>query len=80
MIWRATDISEQAPCLDEDWLSPREREVTRCIALEMGTAEVARALSISEATVKTHLSRIYRKVGVRSRRELAGYALRVGIL
>ena len=77
---RAMDISEQAPCLDQDCLSPREREVTRCVAFGMRNAEVARTLSISEETVKVHLYKIFRKVGVRSRRELAGYALRVGIV
>jgi DNA-binding CsgD family transcriptional regulator len=79
-VSRPIDISEQAPCLVEDVLSPREREVVRCVAGGMTNAEAARALSISIKTVKAHLANIFAKAGVRSRRELVGYALRVGII
>lgn len=60
-------------------LSSREEEVVRCVALGMRNSEVARQLSISEETVKTHLNRIFRKLGVRDRVELVLYATRVGI-
>jgi len=76
----SVDISEQAPCLIEDGLSPREREVVRCIATGMTTAETCRALSIRAKTVTVHLSHIFAKTGVRSRRELVSYALRVGLV
>jgi DNA-binding CsgD family transcriptional regulator len=79
-VSRPLDISEQAPCLVEDVLSPREREVVRCVAGGMTNREAARALSISMKTVKAHLANIFAKVGVHSRRELVGYALRVGII
>jgi DNA-binding NarL/FixJ family response regulator len=57
-------------------LSPREEEVVRYVALGLRNAEVAQKLSISEETVKTHLNRIFRKVGVRDRVELVLYASR----
>jgi DNA-binding NarL/FixJ family response regulator len=57
-------------------LSPREEDVVRCIALGLRNAEIARALAISEETVKTHLNRIFRKLGMRDRMELALYARR----
>jgi DNA-binding NarL/FixJ family response regulator len=57
-------------------LSPREEDVVRYVALGLRNAEVAARLSISEETVKTHLNRIFRKVGVRDRMELALYATR----
>jgi DNA-binding NarL/FixJ family response regulator len=60
-------------------LSPREEQVVRYIALGLRNAEVARELSISEDTVKTHLGRIFRKLGVRDRVELALYATRAGV-
>lgn len=60
-------------------LSAREEEVVRCVALGLRNAEVAQQLSISEETVKTHLNRIFRKLGVRDRVELVLYAARVGI-
>jgi len=57
-------------------LSPREEEVVECIALGLRNAEVARSLAISEETVKTHLNKIFRKLGVRDRVELALQASR----
>ena len=61
-------------------LSRREEQVVRYIAMGLRNAEVARELSISEETVKTHLNRIFRKLGVRDRLELALYAARAGIV
>jgi DNA-binding CsgD family transcriptional regulator len=60
-------------------LSPREEDVVRCVAAGLRNAEVAQALSISEETVKTHLNRIFRKLGVRDRVELVLYAARSGM-
>lgn len=48
-------------------LSPREREILQQLARGLGNREIARALFISEATVKTHLGRIYGKLGVETR-------------
>lgn len=59
-------------------LSPREADVFRYVAVGLRNAEVAEKLSISEETVKTHLNRIFRKIGVRDRVELALYAARLG--
>jgi two-component system, NarL family, nitrate/nitrite response regulator NarL len=52
-------------------LSDREREVFPLAATGMGNKELAGALSISEATVKVHLTRIFQKLGLRGRGELA---------
>jgi DNA-binding CsgD family transcriptional regulator len=52
-------------------LTHREIEVARLVAGGASNAEVARALSISEGTVKTHLVRVFAKLGVRSRTQLA---------
>ena len=59
-------------------LSPREEEVVRYVALGLRNAEVAKELSISEQTVKTHLNSIFRKLGVRDRLELVLHAQRAG--
>lgn len=48
-------------------LSEREREILGQLAHGLGNREIARALFISEATVKTHLGRIYGKLGVETR-------------
>ena len=60
-------------------LSPREEQVVRYIAQGLRNAEVAKELGISEDTVKTHLNRVFRKLGVRDRLELALYAERAGL-
>ena len=52
-------------------LSAREREVFRYAAAGLGNKEVANKLSISEATVKVHLTHIFQKLGLRGRGELA---------
>ncbi len=59
-------------------LSPREEEVVRYVAQGLRNAEIATRLAISEETVKTHLNRIFRKLGVRDRVGLALYASRIG--
>lgn len=61
-------------------LSSREEDVVRCVALGLRNAEIAKELAISEETVKTHLNRIFRKLGVRDRMELALYATRLGLV
>ncbi|WP_405873988.1 response regulator [Streptomyces sp. NBC_00005] len=48
-------------------LSDREHEILGQLARGLGNREIARALFISEATVKTHLGRIYGKLGVETR-------------
>lgn len=57
--------------LDGCGLTVREMAVAELVGRGAGNAEIARALDVSEATVKTHLTRIYSKVGVRSRTQLA---------
>ncbi len=48
-------------------LTPREIEVLSCVALGATNSEVAVQLSISNETVKTHMSNIFAKLGVQSR-------------
>ncbi|WEH41138.1 response regulator transcription factor [Streptomyces sp. AM 2-1-1] len=48
-------------------LTDRERDILGQLARGLGNRDIARALFISEATVKTHLGRIYDKLGVETR-------------
>jgi len=48
-------------------LTPREEEILRLLTEGCSNAQIAARLSITEATVKGHLWRLYRKIGVRSR-------------
>jgi len=60
-------------------LTPREAEVLAHIAAGESNAEIAAALFVSEATVKTHINHIFGKTGLRDRAQLVGYAFRNGL-
>ena len=62
-----------------DGLSPREAEVLTHIAAGLSNGEIAAALHVSEATVKTHINHIFSKTGLRDRAQLVGYAFRHGL-
>jgi DNA-binding NarL/FixJ family response regulator len=62
---RAAPSAREAARLD--LLSEREREVLRMIARGATNGEIAAALYVAEATVKTHVGRIFGKLGVRDR-------------
>jgi DNA-binding CsgD family transcriptional regulator len=51
-------------------LSSREEEVVKLVVRGASTRQISRSLFISEHTVQNHLSNVFEKVGVRSRREL----------
>ena len=55
-------------------ISPRETEVLRLVAQGLANKQVARALGITERTVKAHLSRVYREIGVLDRTSAALWA------
>lgn len=55
----------------ENRLSKREREIFRQAATGLANKELAARFAIGEATVKAHLTRIFQKLGVRGRTELA---------
>jgi len=61
-------------------LTRRESEIIRCVAIGMRNAEVAEQLSLSENTVKTHLTNIFQKLGIRDRLGLAHYAIKRGLI
>jgi len=73
-LWEARAIEELervAPGRAAGELTPTEARVAQLIAEGMRNKEIGAALFISVATVEAHLTRIYRKLGIRSRTELA---------
>src|SRR5439155_5019789 len=61
-------------------LTVREREVLAEVARGRSNREIARALSLSEKTVKTHVSAILGKLGVQDRTQAALRAVRSGLV
>ena len=73
-LLRVVGASRQRQTTRGAWdacLSRREREVLRLAATGVGNKELADRLSISEATVKVHLTHIFQKLGVPGRAALA---------
>ena len=68
------------PGLQRWSLTPRETEVLKLAAQGLPGSQIASALSLSSATVKTHLANTYAKIGVSSRVAAVAHALREGLI
>lgn len=77
-VVRALAASEAAPAGSQ--LTAREREVLAELARGRSNREIARGLSLSEKTVKTHVSAILTKLGVQDRTQAALQAVRSGLV
>ncbi|MFI9269571.1 response regulator [Kitasatospora sp. NPDC052896] len=64
----------------EGGLTDREREVLVLIAEGLSNTEIAQRLYLGQATVKTHVNRIFAKTGARDRAQAVRYAYRAGIV
>ncbi|MGW0248575.1 LuxR C-terminal-related transcriptional regulator [Nocardia goodfellowii] len=83
LITRLSAGIEPFPATPEvETLTPREHQVLRCIAKGYTNPEIGQALGIGEQTVKTHVSHVLTKLGVRDRIQAAMYAhsRRIGLL
>jgi DNA-binding NarL/FixJ family response regulator len=71
------DLMQQAivPQANSYGLTPREREVVGCIVEGCSNREIAKQFTLSEETVKRHLSNIFDKTGVSTRLELALFSI-----
>jgi len=71
----ASDPAERFDYLPEaDILTAREAEVLQLLQEGMTNAQIAHELSIGLETVRTHARNIYRKLGIKTRRDLAKFA------
>jgi DNA-binding NarL/FixJ family response regulator len=61
-------------------LSPREREVLGLLAEGLGVAAISKQLFISESTTKTHISKVYEKLGAGNRAQALMTAMRLGLI
>src|SRR5919201_306379 len=63
-------VSSRSKAARIDALTPQELQIARMVADGMNNAEAAAAVFLSRKTVETHLTRVYRKLGIRSRTDL----------
>jgi len=76
----ATRVMSRMRAPEEEKLSAREIEVLELVAKGASNKEIGESLSVSVATVKTHLIRIYGKLGVDDRTAAVTTALEQGII
>ncbi len=76
----ANRFADTLRALDEaaNPLSPRELAVLRCVASGMSNPDTGQHLGVAPATVKTHLDRVFAKLGTRDRTAAVAFAMRSG--
>jgi DNA-binding NarL/FixJ family response regulator len=68
-------VAEERPARERFGLTRREVEITSSVVAGLSNREIARKLSLSEDTVKHHLTNIFNKMGASNRLELALFAV-----
>jgi DNA-binding NarL/FixJ family response regulator len=72
--------AESSPSNPQDLLTERESELLQQVALGLSNKEIARALSISENTVKFHVKNVLQKLDVSNRTEAVSVGIRKGLI
>jgi DNA-binding NarL/FixJ family response regulator len=80
VIKRFADLPRSSPPAGMEELTERERDVFRLVAEGLSNAEIGSALHISDTTVKTHVTQVLRKLGLRDRVQAVVLAHRSGIV
>jgi len=79
VIKQFTRIPRPAPPKELDELTAREQDILRLIADGLSNAEIGQQLYISETTVKTHVTHILAKLGLRDRVQAVVLAYQTGL-
>jgi DNA-binding NarL/FixJ family response regulator len=79
VIRRFTRTPRSDPPKGFDELTDRERDIFRLIAEGLSNPEIAQRLYIGETTVKTHVTHVFQKLGVRDRVQAVVLAYRAGL-
>ena len=80
LVARFSNAVQTTPTRSLDDLTEREREILRLLANGLSNAELAHELHLSETTVKTHVSAVLRKLGVRDRVQAVIAAFDAGLV
>jgi PAS domain S-box-containing protein len=81
--WPGDELEEMQPApaeTEQGSLSPRQLEVLRLIALGANASQIAAELSISEATVRTHVRNLLERLGANNRAHAVAIAMTSGLL
>jgi len=79
-VVEAMQAGPESGSVTEAGLTQKEREVLARLAEGRSNAEIAEALFVTPATVKTHLAHIYAKLGVKGRHEALARAVALGLI
>jgi DNA-binding NarL/FixJ family response regulator len=66
--------------VEPERISPREREVLDLLVAGRSNPEICERLFVSDATAKTHVSRVLQKLGLRDRVQVVIYAYESGLV
>src|SRR5436309_15136822 len=80
VVARKLTRSLVAPARTATALTPREREILVLVAHGKSNHDIARTLTISERTARTHVSNVLTKLGLASRTQAAPWAVREGLV
>lgn len=72
--------AELAVHLSQEPLTPREKEVLRCVALGMPNKQIAATLGLSDETIKSHLKSLMDKLGAQNRTHAVTLGIQRGII
>ena len=79
-LWGRLGTANDEPTTAQITLSRRETEVLKLLAAGLANREIAEELGVSIETVKTHIERLFKHLGVSSRTDAVAKALRTGLI
>ncbi len=78
---RETSVVEKPSWIEQlESLTPRERSVLKLLGAGLSMEDIAARLGVSDHTIRTHIGRLYAKLGCHSRLEVVRFAVRHGLV